>query len=264
MTIQWAMDQIFKFMANHEVRGKVVLIAGGAKNLGGLLSRDFAAKGAKLVIHYNSEGTRTQAEKTLSDVQAMGAEGLIVQGDLTQISTIKALFDSAEERFGKVDIAINTVGKVLKKPFVETSEAEYDSMSDINSKVAYFFIREAGKRINDNGKICTVVTSLLAAYTGLYSTYAGMKAPVEHFTRAASKEFGPRGISVTAVAPGPMDTPFFYGQESDDAVAYHKSASALGGLTDIQDIAPLIEFLVTDGWWITGQTIFANGGYTTR
>ncbi len=57
---------------------------------------------------------------------------------------------------------------------------------------------------------------------------------------------------------------FFYGQESADAVAYHKSASALGGLTDIKDIAPLVEFLVTDGWWITGQTIFANGGYTTR
>jgi len=87
---------------------------------------------------------------------------------------------------------------------------------------------------------------------------------VEHFTRAASKEFGSRGISVTAVAPGPMDTPFFYGQESDEAVAYHKQASDLGGLTDIKDIAPLVEFLVTDGWWITGQTIFANGGYTTR
>ncbi len=125
-------------------------------------------------------------------------------------------------------------------------------------------MQEAGKKVNDNAKICTIVTSLLAAYTGLYSTYAGAKAPVEHFTRAASKEFGERGISVTAVAPGPMDTPFFYGQESADAVAYHKSASALGGLTNIQDIAPLVEFLVTDGWWITGQTIFANGGYTTR
>lgn len=61
-----------------------------------------------------------------------------------------------------------------------------------------------------------------------------------------------------------MDTPFFCGQESPDAVAYHKSAAALGGLIDIKDIAPLIEFLVTEGWWITGQTIFANGGYTTR
>ena len=87
-----------------------------------------------------------------------------------------------------------------------------------------------------------------------------MKAPVEHFTRAASKEFGSRGISVTAVTHGPMDTPFFYGQEADDAVAYHKFASALSGLTNIKDIAPLVVFLVTDGWWVTGQTIFANGG----
>ncbi|MFC7522888.1 SDR family oxidoreductase [Parapedobacter sp. GCM10030251] len=102
------------------------------------------------------------------------------------------------------------------------------------------------------------------AYFQLLDRHLDDLPPVEHFTRMASKEFGNRGISVTAVAPGPMDTPFFYGQESEDAVAYHKSASALGGLTDIRDIAPLVEFLVTDGWWITGQTIFANGGYTTR
>lgn len=251
-------------MTRNDAKSKVVVIAGGGKNLGGLLSKDFAAKGAKLVIHYNSESSKAEAEQTLQAVQAAGAEAILMQADLTKVENITKLFDAAIEKFGGIDIAINTVGKVLKKPFGDTTEAEYDSMSDINSKVAYFFIQEAGKRLNDNGKICTIVTSLLAAYTGLYSTYAGMKAPVEHFTRAASKEFGGRGISVTAVAPGPMDTPFFYGQESDDAVAYHKSAAALGGLTDIKDIAPLVEFLVTDGWWITGQTIFANGGYTTR
>ncbi len=251
-------------MARNDVKGKVILLAGGGKNLGGLLSRNFAAQGAKLVIHYNSESTKADAEQTLADVQAAGAEAILVQSDLTKVDNITKLFDAAIAKFGGIDIAINTVGKVLKKPFVDTTEAEYDSMSDINSKVAYFFIQEAGKKLNDNGKICTIVTSLLAAYTGLYSTYEGLKAPVEHFTRAASKEFGGRGISVTAVAPGPMDTPFFYGQESDDAVAYHKSAAALGGLTDIKDIAPLVQFLVSDGWWITGQTIFANGGYTTR
>jgi NAD(P)-dependent dehydrogenase (short-subunit alcohol dehydrogenase family) len=251
-------------MSRNDLNGKVVLIAGGGKNLGGLLSRDFAAKGGKLAIHYNSESSRAESEKTLADVQALGAEAFLFQGDLTKVANVTKFFDETISKFGGIDIAINTVGMVLKKPFVDTTEEEYDIMSDVNSKAAYFFLQEAGKKVNDNGKICTIVTSLLAAYTGLYSTYAGMKAPVEHFTRSASKEFGARGISVTAVAPGPMDTPFFYGQESDDAVAYHKSAAALGGLTDIKDIAPLVEFLVTDGWWITGQTIFANGGYTTR
>ncbi len=60
------------------------------------------------------------------------------------------------------------------------------------------------------------------------------------------------------------DSPFFHGQESPEAVSYHKSASALGGLTQLEDIAPLILFLVTDRWWIIGQTIFPIGGYTTR
>nr|WP_199081921.1 SDR family oxidoreductase [Pedobacter sp. ASV19] len=251
-------------MARNDLKGKVVLIAGGGKNLGGLLSREFAAKGAKLAIHYNSESAKAESEKTLAEVQELGAEAFLFQADLTKVENVTRFFDEAIARFGGIDVAINTVGMVLKKPFIDTTEAEYDTMFGINSKSAYFFLQEAGKKINDNGKICTIVTSLLAAYTGLYSTYAGAKAPVEHFTRAASKEFGGRGISVTAVAPGPMDTPFFYGQESPAAVDYHKSASALGGLTDIKDIAPLVEFLVTDGWWITGQTIFANGGYTTR
>ncbi len=251
-------------MSRNNLNGKVVLIAGGAKNLGGLLSKSVASKGAKVIIHFNSDKTKAEAEQTLADIKANGGEAILIQSDLTVVENVKSLFAKGKEAFGGIDIAINTVGMVLKKPFTETTEQEYDTMMDVNAKQAYFFLQEAGKQLNDNGKICTIVTSLLAAYTGLYSTYAGAKAPVEHFTRAASKEFGNRGISVTAVAPGPMDTPFFYGQEAPEAVAYHKSASALGGLTDINDIAPLVEFLVTEGWWITGQTIFANGGYTTR
>ncbi|TXJ28282.1 MAG: SDR family oxidoreductase [Chitinophagaceae bacterium] len=251
-------------MSRNDLKGKVVLIAGGAKNLGGLISRNLAAKGAKLAIHYNSDKTKAEAEKTLADIKAGGGEAILLQGDLTKVDNVQKLFADAKARFGGIDIAINTVGMVLKKPFVDTTEADYDTMMAINAKQAYFFMQEAGKQLNDNGKICTIVTSLLAAFTGYYSTYAGAKAPVEHFTRAAAKEFGERGISVTAVAPGPMDTPFFYPAETNDSVAYHKSASALGGLTRIEDIAPLVEFLVTDGWWITGQTIFANGGYTTR
>ncbi|MFE3288769.1 SDR family oxidoreductase, partial [Streptomyces sp. NPDC059233] len=89
-------------------------------------------------------------------------------------------------------------------------------------------------------------------------------APVEHYTRAAAKEFAVRGISVNNIAPGPMDTPFFYGQETPERVAFHKSQAMGGGLTKIEDIAPIVTFLATEGWWITGQTLFANGGYTTR
>lgn len=83
-------------------------------------------------------------------------------------------------------------------------------MFAFNAKAAYFFIKKAGRYLNDNGKLLTIVTSLLGAYMPFYSTYAGSKAAVEHVTRAASKEFGTRGISVNAIGLGPMDTPFFY------------------------------------------------------
>ena len=246
------------------LQDKVVVIAGGAKNLGGLLSTTYAKDGAKLVIHHHDEKSLDDAKATLSKVEELGGQGTLFSGDLTKVSNVQALFQHAEETFGNVDIAINTVGKVLKKPIAETTEEEFDSMADINSKSAYFFIKYAEKSMNDNGKIITLATSLLAAYTSFYSTYAGEKAPVEHYTRAASAEFMDRGISVNAVAPGPMDTPFFYPQEGEDAVAFHKSQALHNQLTNIEDIAPIITFLTLDGWWINGQTLLANGGYTTR
>lgn len=257
-------------MADHSMTGKTVLVAGGAKNLGGLISRDFARHGAKAIaVHYNSAAAKAEADETLAVIEEAGAKGFAFQADLTTAGAMEKLFADARGALGSIDIAINTVGKVLKKPMAEISEAEFDEMSAINSKLAFFFLKEAGRTVSDSGKICTLVTSLLGAYTPFYAAYAGTKAPVEHYTRAASKELGERGISVTAIGPGPMDTPFFYPAEGADAVAYHKTAAALSpfsptGLTDIADIVPWIRFLVTDGWWMTGQTILVNGGYTTK
>jgi NAD(P)-dependent dehydrogenase (short-subunit alcohol dehydrogenase family) len=251
-------------MTDHTLAGRNVLIAGGAKNLGGLVARQAAEAGANVAIHYNSDSSRSDAEQTLAAVEAAGAKAAIFQGDLTVPENVARLFADAEGAIGKIDVAVNTVGKVLRKPIAETTEEEYDSMFDINAKSAYFFIKEAGMHLADGGKIITIVTALLAAFTDGYSTYAGGKSPVEHFTRAAAKEYADRGISVTAIAPGPMDTPFFYGQETPERVEFHKSQGMGNQLTKIEDIAPIVRFLATEGWWITGQTIFANGGYTTR
>lgn len=248
----------------NSLRNKVVVITGGAKNLGRLLSETYAQEGANIIIHHHNDNSLEQANDTLKSVKSLGGKGAIFSGDLTKVENITALFAFAEKTFGKIDIAINTVGKVLKQPIADTSEEDYDIMQAINAKQAYFFIKYAEQYMNDDGKIISIATSLLAAYTGFYSTYAGEKAPLEHYTRAASKEFMARGISVNNVAPGPMDTPFFYPQESDDAVAFHKSQALHNQLTQIEDIAPIVKFLTLEGWWINGQTLFANGGYTTR
>lgn len=81
-------------------------------------------------------------------------------------------------------LPIQVIRDAIRKPRREKPT----DLAAINSQAAYFFIQEAGKQLDDGGKICAIVTLLLAGYTGLHSTYEGMKAPVEHFTRAASKE----------------------------------------------------------------------------
>ncbi|WP_241473588.1 SDR family oxidoreductase [Mycolicibacterium neoaurum] len=247
-----------------EITGKSAVVAAGAKNLGGLISRSLAQRGVNVAVHYNSSATEADADATVAEAERAGVKAIKVQGDLTVPANVVRLFDTAVDAFGGVDIAINTVGKVLRKPIVETTEAEYDSMFDINAKAAYFFLQQAGRRLADNGSVITIVTALLAAFTDGYSTYAGAKSPVEHFTRAAAKEFAARGINVNNIGPGPMDTPFFYGQETPERVEFHKSQGMGGRLTRIEDIAPLVLFLAGEGHWITGQTVFANGGYTTR
>lgn len=251
-------------MVSNGARGAVALVGGGAKNLGGLLSRRLAEDGAKIVVHYHSESSAPDAEKTVRAVQEAGSQAVAVQADLTAVADVRRLFDTAVDTFGGLDIAVNTTGMVLRKPILETSEEEFDRMFAVNAKAGYFFIQEAGRRLNDGGKIISLGTSLLAAFTDGYSTYAGGKAPLEHFTRAAAKEFADRGISVNVVAPGPMDTPFFYPQETPERVEFHKSQALGGQLTKIEDIVPIIRHLATEGWWFTGQTLFPNGGYTTR
>ncbi|KAJ5551188.1 hypothetical protein N7535_000869 [Penicillium sp. DV-2018c] len=248
------------------LNGKVALITGGVKNLGAQSALELAGEGANLALHYHSSGS----DKAKSEIEAAlkkknsSVKVSFYQGDLTSAAAVTKLFKDVLHDFGRVDIVVNTVGRVLKKPITEISEEEYDTMFAVNSKTAFFVLKEAAAHVSDGGKIISIVTALLGAFTGYYTSYAGSKAPVEHFTRGVCKELQPRKISVNNIAPGPMDTPFFYPQESPEAVEFHKSQGMGGRLTMTEDISPIVRFLCTDGAWITGQTIFANGGYTTR
>ncbi|KAF2726183.1 NAD(P)-binding protein [Polychaeton citri CBS 116435] len=247
------------------LHGKVALITGGGKNLGAETARQLANEKSNLALHYNSPAGKEQTQQVADEIaKTYNVKVTIHQGDLTTAGAVTKLFKETLEQHGRVDIVINNVGKVLKKPAADVSEEEYDEMFAVNSKAAFFILKEASKHVSDGGKIITVATSLLAAFTGYYTSYAGAKAPVEHFTRGIAKELMPRRVSVNAIAPGPMNTPFFFPQESDEAVAFHKSMALDGRLTEVSDIAPIITFLCTAGQWINGQTIFANGGYTTR
>lgn len=130
-------------MTDHSILGKTVLIAGGAKNLGGLVATDLAKQGAAAVaIHYNSDAAKPEADETLAAIVATGARGYAFQADLTTAGAMEKLFTKAVAAMGSIDIAINTVGKVLKKPMINITEAEFDSMNAVNSKSAFSFLEK--------------------------------------------------------------------------------------------------------------------------
>lgn len=244
--------------------GKVAIVIGSSRNLGRATAEVLGSEGASVVVHYHNPDRKAEAEEVVESIQqcGTGAKAVAEQADLTMVGEVEALFAHTVERFGRVDILVNTGGLVIKKPLVEYTEDDYDRLFAINAKAAFFCMREAAKRMEYNGRIINVVTTILAATMPMYAAYAGSKAPVEDFTRALAKEIAPRGITVNAVAPGPLNTSFYHSAETSESVARVTGANLLG---EVRDIVPLIRFLASpEARWITAQTIFINGGYMAR
>ncbi|GAB5480647.1 MAG: SDR family oxidoreductase [Parasphingorhabdus sp.] len=250
---------------NRDLAGKVALITGSARNMGRAFAVTLAARGADIVVHHNGESSATDADETARLVQENGARALITSGDLSNTASIKAMFASAKEAFGRIDIVINNAGVVIKKPVADVTEDDFDRAFGINTKAAFFVMQEAAKVIEDDGRIINMGTTLLGATTGMYGLYAGSKAALEDFSRALAKEIGARGITVNTVAPGPIDTPFFHGEENEQSTAYLSNMSPKGRLGQIDDIVPVIDFLASEeSRWVTAQTLFINGGFLAR
>ena len=160
---------------------------------------------------------------------------------------------------------VNNAGAIIKKPMAEFTDAEFERLEAINNRGLFYSLREAAIRVREGGRIINTGTSLLAGAAPGYSIYSGTKAPVEEYTRMLAKELGPKRITVNAIAPGPVDTPFFHGQETEQSAAYAARLSTEQRLGTVDDIAPLVGFLADPAaQWINGQTVWINGGYLTR
>ena len=242
--------------------GKVAIVTGGSANMGALFAHSLAGDGATVVIHYNSARRAEEAERVVEDVRSQhGVDAMAHQADLTDVGNIAALVDATIERFGRWDILVNTSGIIVRKPLAETTEEEYDTSFRINAKIPFFFMREAFSKMADNGRIINLVTTQVAVTAPTYSAYAGSKAPVEHFTKAFSKEIGPRGVTVNCVAPGPQKTSFLYGAENDDTLKWLASMTISGELGEPKDVVPVVRFLAApEAGWVTAQTVYVNGG----
>jgi NAD(P)-dependent dehydrogenase (short-subunit alcohol dehydrogenase family) len=252
--------------AARPLKGKVAIVTGARANMGRAFAEVLAKMGADVVVHYHRAATLAEAEETARLVRAAGARAELVVGDLGKAENVRRMFDVAQQRFGGIDILINNAGTLVKKPMQAVTEAEFDACHAINTKAVYFAMQQAATRMRDNGRVITIGTSLLGpTMAGNYSSYNGTKAPAEEFTRAFAREQGARGITANVIAPGPIDTPFFHGPETPETTKFATGLAMQRRLGRINDVTPIVQFLASEeSRWVTGQTLWVNGGYLTR
>src|SRR5204863_4917467 len=128
-----------------------------------------------------------------------------------------ALVERTLTQFGRFDILINNAGVILKKPFAEIGDDEYDRVFAVNARAPFLLMRAAARHMAEGGRVVNVATSILGCSFPFYSVYAASKSALEHYSRALAKELAAKRISVNTVAPGALDTPFFYAAETTES-----------------------------------------------
>ena len=245
-----------------KLEGKVAIVTGGARDIGRAVSLKLASEGAKVVVNYFDN--EDDAKTTQGMISEMGAESIIVQGDMTKEADVKRIVVEAQKAFGQdIHVLVNVVGGIVgRKKITEQDEAWYNFLMDVNMKSCWLCTKEVVPFMPRGGAI--VNFSSLAAKDGCgpgASMYATAKGAVAVFTRAMAKELGPDGIRVNAVAPGTIATSFHDRFNTPENRERMKGIYPLRREGDAEDVADLICFLACDDSdYITGTNIDINGG----
>jgi len=242
------------------LEGKVAIITGSSRGIGRVIAEQLADLGAKVVINYSS--SHQKAEEVVEGIIQKGGKAIALQSDISKVSDVEELFTKTIDKLGKVDILINNAGLMINKPLADVTEADFDKQFAVNVKGTLFACQQAMKYMENNGRIVNFSTSVTGQMFPTYSVYAGTKGAVEQLTRQLAKEFGFKQITINAVAPGPVNTELFNLGKTEQQIEGMKKMNAFGRLGEPEDIANVIEFLVSDkSQWVTGQTLRVNGGF---
>ena len=240
------------------LEGKIAIVTGGSGGIGSAVCERLAEDGASVVVHYG--GSEDAAHQIVTKIKDNGGEAIAMQANLSKGEEVAKLFDETKASFGSPDIIVNIAGTGTGGPLAEMDEESFDKVFGLNAKGAFFCMREAARRLNDNGRIVNISSGLVVRPMPGFSLYVGSKAAVELMGKVLSMELGDRGITVNTVSPGPTETEMFASSGDDPKAA--AAQSPFNRLGQPEDIADVIAFVVSDKCrWITGHTFQAGGGY---
>ena len=254
------------------IEGKNVLVTGGSSGIGQAIAVRFAEYGANVAINYlrqpeEAAETEEQVEACVRSVQREGVKDVLVQGDVSHEDDVVRMVAEAVEGLGGIDILVNNAGIQISRPTEELSSADFDRVLGVNLRGSFLCAREAIRHFlaeDKSGSIVNISSVHQLIPKPGYLGYSASKGGMQNLTRTLALEYAARGIRVNGVGPGATVTPinraWIDDPEKRRQVEEHIPMQRAG---DADEMAGVAAFLASDdAAYITGQTIFVDGGLT--
>ena len=251
-------------MANR-LDGKVTAITGGSQGIGLAIAQRFAAEGGDVSFCYRSN--KAGADEVALGIQKMGRKAVGFQCDVGNISEGQKFVSDTVAQFGKIDILVNNAGLERHADFWDATEADYDTVMNVNLKAVFFITQAFVKhriQVKAGGKVINISSVHEELPFPHFTSYCASKGAVKMLTRNLSIELAPLGITINNIAPGAIETPINTKLLNDPV----KLNALLGNiplkrLGTPEDVASMAAFLASsDSDYVTGTTFFVDGGLT--
>lgn len=243
---------------NNPLEGKNALVTGGSRGIGAAIARRLAADGACVTLTY--VGSRDTAEQVSKEINDAGGSARAIRADAKELGDgAKAVADVLKHH-GGIDILVSNAGVNISKPIELLSDDDYESVFGVNVRGTYEIIRAASKEMKEGGRIVVVSATIANNYfaPGL-ALYGASKAAANAFVQGWSRDLGPKGITINAVVPGPIDTDM--NPKESGLAGKLRQMVPLGRYGRSDEVAALTSFLVgPEASFITGARMIIDGG----
>jgi 3-oxoacyl-[acyl-carrier protein] reductase len=238
---------------------RTAVVTGGSRGIGRRVATRLAADGYAVIINYANNSA--EAEAAVREVEATGSRAIAVRADVADEEAISALFDTAEQTFGGVDVVVHAAARMPLAPLAELDLDVLDALYRTNIRGTFVVDQQAVRRLRPGGALVNFSSSVVGLAFPGYSAYAATKGAVEAMTLVLARELRGRDVTVNVVAPGPTATDLFLGANDEERVARLAAQPPLERLGTPTDIAEVVAFLASPaGHWVNGQVLRANGG----
>ncbi|HZV48522.1 MAG TPA: SDR family oxidoreductase [Candidatus Dormibacteraeota bacterium] len=245
---------------------KVVWVTGAGRGLGRAIARGLAAAGAQLVLTSRSEAELWRVRGELQETQA--TEVLIEPGSVVSAADVRAIVDRSMRRFGRLDVLVHCAGiSPIFKPSENVEDDEWSEIIDTNLTGTFYCCREAGRVMLRQGSGSIIAVSSVHGSVGMerLAAYTASKGGVEMLTRTLALEWARYGVRVNALAPGyfrtPMSEPLLNSRWGERI----RAAVPMDRFGDCEELVGAALFLASDAsTYVTGTTLFVDGGWTAR